>query len=105
MAAGGSRITGSRGCFPGNGAGSNADGIMIEYSRPETTPEFHRFMQIALDKNSERNMRLAAEALISAILNGATEISAEAVEILIEENEYRAAENVARIVSGKCFKN
>ena len=91
--------------FSRQGAGTNADGIMIEYSRPETTPEFRRFMQIALDKNSERNMRLAAEALISAILNGATEISVEAVEILIEENEYRAAENVARIVGGRRFKN
>ncbi len=78
---------------------------MIQSSKPEPMPEFDRFMQIALDENSERNMRLAAEALISAILNGATEVSAEAVEILIEENEYRAAETVARIVSGNFFKN
>ena len=62
-------------------------------------------MQIAMDANSERNMRLAAEALVSAILNGATEISTEAVEILIEENELRAAENVARIVYENRFSN
>lgn len=62
-------------------------------------------MRIAMDANSERNMRLAAEALVSAILNGATEISVEAVEILIEENELRAAESVARIVDGSRFNN
>ena len=78
---------------------------MTETSLPEPTPEFDRYMRIAMDANSERNMRLAAEALVSAILNGASEISAEAVEILIEENELRAAETVARIIDGNCLNN
>ena len=72
---------------------------------PVSAPEFDRYMQIALDENSERNMRLAEEALISAILNGVTEIGVEAVEILLEENEPRAAETVAAIVGGQSFRN
>ena len=72
---------------------------------PVSAPEFDRYMQIALDENSERNMRLAAEALISAILNGVSEIGAEAIEILIEENELRAAETVASIVGGQSLRN
>jgi len=78
---------------------------MTQSSRSDSAPEFDRFMRIALDENSERNIRLAAEALVSAILNGASEFCAEAVEILLEENELRAAEAVARIVDGSCLKN
>lgn len=78
---------------------------MTRSSRPDSAPEFDRFLQIALDEGSERNMRLAAEALVSAILNGASEFRAEAVEILLEENELRAAETVARILDDNRLRN
>ncbi len=58
-----------------------------------------------MDKNTERNMRLAAEALASAILNGAAEVRNEAMEILIEEDEMQAIAAIGQVIEGPAWEN
>ena len=78
---------------------------MPQFSRPEPGLDFDRYMRIALDRSSDRNTRVAAEAIASAILNGAAEVRTEAVEILIEEDELTAVEAVSRIIDGRDYNN
>jgi len=78
---------------------------MAGISYPSARYDFDRYMRIAMDKNTERNTRLAAEALASAILNGATEVRSEAMEILIEEEEVQAITAIGQVIDGPFWEN
>jgi uncharacterized protein (UPF0147 family) len=64
--------------------------------------DLNRYLWIAMDRSTERNVRLAAEALASAILNGTPErlVRSEALEILLEEDEEQAIEALSRFFAG-----
>ncbi len=66
-----------------------------------------RYMRIAMDRDVDRNIRLAAEAAASAILNGApaTLVQREATEILLEEHELQAIEALNDMFAGRCRHN
>ena len=83
------------------GAGPDADESMDQVPRPDDGLDFEKVMRIALDANCQRDLRIAAEALVSAMLNGASEIRAEAVEILVEENEMQAVEALSQIIANR----
>lgn len=56
-----------------------------------------------MDKDVERHVRLAAEAVASAILNGALGplVRKEATEILLEEQELQAIEALNDLFAGR----
>ena len=69
--------------------------------------DLNRYMRIAMDKDVARNVRIAAEALASAILNGAPErqVRSEAMEILLEEEELQAIEALNEVFAGSRRQN
>ncbi len=69
--------------------------------------DLNRYMRIAMDQSTERNVRLAAEALASAILNGTPEqqVRSEAMEILLEEDEEQAIEALNKVFGGPTRQN
>ena len=60
-----------------------------------------------MDKDVERHIRLAAEAVASAILNGAPGpmVRREATEILLEEHELQAIEALNDLFAGRGRQN
>lgn len=60
-----------------------------------------------MDQGVDRDVRLAAEALASAILNGTPErlVRSEAVEILLEDEEMQAIEALNRVFVGRKRQN
>jgi hypothetical protein len=69
--------------------------------------DLDRYMRIAMDRDADRNVRLAAEAAASAILNGAPEtlVHREAIEILLEEHEMQAIEALNDLFAGRSRYN
>jgi uncharacterized protein (UPF0147 family) len=81
--------------------------VMAGIQHRQIPSELNRYMRIAMDKGVERNVRVAAEALASAILNGAPErqVCSEAMEILLEDEEMQAIEALNQVFAGKQRKN
>jgi len=73
----------------------------------QTPSDLRHYMRIAMDTEVERDIRVAAEALASAILNGTPqcEVCGEAMEILLEDNEMRAIEVLRMVFAGPQRKN